>query len=191
MDQFTNLVDTILDIQQKKGSAFVAISGLGGSGKTFLTNQLEIAIPESRIIYVDDFYKTEAERGDVHSSENIISNCFDWDRIENVIRLFQEGRAVCYQKYDWVKNIRDGWVEMHPQSITILEGLYCLQDRFLPHYDLSVWVDAPRDVRMERIFKRDLEWKRAWHKIWMDQDDRYVAAEHPEKKAHIIYGNTK
>lgn len=187
MDQFAQLVEKILDIQQKKGSAFVAISGLGGSGKTFLTKKLEAALLESRIIYVDDFYKTEEERGDVHSSENIISNCFDWDRIENVIRLFQEGKAVCYQKYNWEKNIREGWVEMYPQSITILEGIYSLQDRFLPYYDLSVWVEAPRELRRERIINRDQEWKRKWLDTWMEQDDRYFALEQPAQKAHIIY----
>ena len=133
------------------------------------------------------FYKTEEERGEIHSSKSVISNCFDWDRIETVIRMFQEGRAVCYQKYNWVKNIREGWVEMYPKSITILEGIYCLQDRFLPHYDLSVWVEAPRDIRADRIVKRDPQWKHAWHKVWMDQDDRYVVAEQPAYKADIIY----
>jgi len=189
MDQFGSLVEKILNCQKQKGSAFVAISGLGGSGKTTLTAQLERAIPDVRIIYVDDFYKTQEERGEDHSSKDIISNCFDWDRIETVIRLFQEGKAVCYQKYNWIKNIREGWVEMQPKSITILEGIYCLQERFLPHYDLSVWVEAPRDIRLARIQKRDPEWKHAWHKVWMDQDDRYVAVEKPHKKAHIIYSN--
>lgn len=187
MDQFSQLVDTILNIQEKKGSAFVAISGLGGSGKTFLTNQLEAAIAKSRIIYVDDFYKTEEERNGIHSSDSVISNCFDWNRLEMTVRLFQQGNAVCYQKYNWDKNIREGWVEMNPQSITILEGLYCLQDRFLPHYDLSVWVDTPRDLRRERIIKRDQEWKRKWLDVWMEQDDRYVEVEQPAQKAHIIY----
>ncbi len=187
MDRFSSLLEQIMELQKKKGSVFVAISGLGGSGKTTLTQRLERAIPDARIIYVDDFYKTEEERGELHSSQTVISNCFDWDRIEDVIRLFQEGRAVCYQKYNWEKNIREAWVEMYPKSITILEGIYCLQDRFLPYYDLAVWVDAPRDIRLDRIRKRDPEWKHAWHTVWMDQDDRYLEKESPQKKANIIY----
>ncbi len=187
MDQFDDLVEKILACQKQKGSAFVAISGLGGSGKTFLTKRLEQRISDSRIIYVDDFYKTEQERGEIHSSQNIISNCFDWDRIENVIRLFQEGKAICYQKYNWEKNIREAWVEMHPKSITILEGIYALQERFLPYYDLSVWVDAPFDLRRQRIINRDQEWKRKWLDTWMEQDERYFLAEQPAQKADIIY----
>ena len=187
MDQFRSLVEKIIDCHKTKGRAFIAVSGLGGSGKTTLSKKLIEHIPGSTIIHVDDFYKTEEERSQTHGSEEIISNCFDWDRMDKVFGNVRAGRGVCYQKYNWEKNIREGWVEMDPQSITILEGIYCLQDRFLPHYDLAVWVDAPRDIRMQRVLKRDPEWKHPWWNLWMDQDDRYVAAEKPHEKAHLIY----
>lgn len=187
MDQFSLLVEKIIECHKNKGRAVIAISGLGGSGKTTLRKKLIAEIPHARFIDVEDFYKTEAERKENHGSDDIISNCFDWDRMETVFALLQEGRGLCYQKYNLDKNIREGWVEIDPHGITILDGIYCLQDRFLPHYDLSVWVDAPRDIRMERVLKRDPEWKHKWWNLWMDQDDRYVEVENPAQKAHIVY----
>lgn len=188
MISFEDIVQSIYSVREKQGTVFVGVSGLGGSGKTTLTKKLEQQIAQARIIHVDDFYKTPEQRAGIHNSESVISSCFDWDRLDIILQHIRSGRGFCYQKYNWEKHVLDEWVEVNPQNITILEGIYCLQDRFLPHYDLSIWVDTPREVRFERGIKRDGEGHRdLWENIWMKQDDRYFEVERPDQKAHVIF----
>ncbi|PIR04480.1 MAG: hypothetical protein COV59_00695 [Candidatus Magasanikbacteria bacterium CG11_big_fil_rev_8_21_14_0_20_39_34] len=194
---YGDLVEKIKDLQQKKELVFVGISGLGGSGKSTLSSRLHDEMKDATLVCVDHFYLPSEKRGKTHNSENIISNCFDWDRLESFLTaLSKPGCCTRYQKYNWNTDCLDDWVNIHSEGLVIVEGIYCLQDRLAHKYDLSVWVDTPVELRFERSIQRDKEGRfkgkseeeirKMWKEIWIPQDDRYFQKYRPDMKADIL-----
>ncbi len=59
--------------------------------------------------------------------------------------------------------------------------------------DLSVrvWVDAPRQVRLERGVARDGEQSRStWETVWMPNELAYVERDDPLACAHMVVDGT-
>ena len=58
---------------------------------------------------------------------------------------------------------------------------------FREAYDLRVWVDAPRELRLARGIARDGEEAReVWEKQWMPSEDRYGECDDPISAAQMI-----
>lgn len=58
---------------------------------------------------------------------------------------------------------------------------------FRDAYDVRVWVEAPREVRLARGVARDGEGARATlTEVWMPSEDRYVERDDPIPSAHLV-----
>jgi uridine kinase len=69
----------------------------------------------------------------------------------------------------------------------VVEGVCALHRRFRDAYDLRVWVDAPRDLRLARGVARDGEEARGrWLEVWMPMEDRYVDRDDPVSAADLV-----
>src|SRR3989338_10990931 len=110
----------------------IGIDGLGASGKTTLAKKIAAKISNVTIVHTDDFYKSLDQRT-VGLVPEIISPDFDWDRME-----------------------REVFKKNH-EGIVIVVGVYALQKRFLPYYDFTIWVEAPREARIKRMIEREGE----------------------------------
>ncbi|MFD9627597.1 hypothetical protein [Peribacillus muralis] len=53
--------------------------------------------------------------------------------------------------------------------------MYSTRKELARHYDFTIWVECPRDQRLERGLERDGEEARQmWEHNWMIQEDYYV-----------------
>jgi len=60
--------------------------------------------------------------------------------------------------------------------MVVIEGVYTLRPELRPLYDVRIWVECPRRLRLARGLARDGEAARArWERDWMPAEDRYVA----------------
>lgn len=69
----------------------------------------------------------------------------------------------------------------------IVEGVTASRVAFRPYLAFSIWIETPRDVRLQRGLARDggastLEQWRAW----MAAEDEYVARERPAEHADVV-----
>jgi len=77
--------------------------------------------------------------------------------------------------------------EVRPEGVVVIEGVCALHRRFRDAYDLKVWVDAPREVRLARGVARDGEAARStWEDVWMPMEDAYVERDDPVSAADLI-----
>jgi cytidylate kinase len=54
-------------------------------------------------------------------------------------------------------------------------------------WDVQIWVDAPRDVRLRRARERDgSALLHRWLEDWMPSEERYAAREQPELRADLV-----
>ncbi|MBT4153250.1 MAG: hypothetical protein HOE53_01225 [Candidatus Magasanikbacteria bacterium] len=188
------LIATLTQKANRKSPFVVGVSGLGNAGKSTITKALLKQLPEAYIVHIDDFYKPVKEREGEHHSEQIISTCFDWDRLEtDVFDQIAAGKdRLTYDIYDWVRTEIDRCTCIPLSGIIIVEGIYALQDRFLPKYDFTVWIDTPEEERDVRARKRyNDEFYALWKNVWIGQDRRYIHAHRPAERADAIISGHK
>ena len=135
----------------KKGRIVIAIDGKCGSGKTTLASELQKHI-DCSVVHADDFTvpfemktpeRLSLPGGNLHS-ERMIEELFE--------RLDQD--VIEYHPFDYsIGRIADR-LERVDRDIVIVEGSYSLLPCFWPYYDRCYIIDAPLDVRLERIRKR-------------------------------------
>jgi len=76
--------------------------------------------------------------------------------------------------------------------VVIAEGVGALSRHLVDVWDLTVWVEAPSGVRLQRGVARDgEESRRQWTDVWMPEEDAYVDAERPDLAAEIVIDGTQ
>jgi uridine kinase len=161
-------------LQPMRAFAFVGIGGRGGSGKTTLAR----SIPGAQLVSTDEFWD---------GSE------FDLTRLRReVVEPLLEDREARFHGFDWAQRRPHGSVRIvRPDGVVVVEGVCALHRLFREAYDLRIWVDAPRDVRLARGVARDGEQARStWENVWMPMEDRYIERDDPVTSADLVVDGT-
>jgi uridine kinase len=153
------------------GKAFmIAITGGSGSGKTTLARALHSKLGAARatLMTEDNYYYGRAHYGEaaLKMGNAELEATFDFDSPANKdmahlrrdIEALKRGESVEQPVYDFPNHDRKhGAVKrIEPRQVVIVEGIHVLSDlSFLPLFDLTVFVDAPADLRLIRRIRRD------------------------------------
>lgn len=183
-----HLLRDFLSAQPKNGDFYlIAVDGRGGSGKTVLGEYLTKLLPDFLILNGDDYFEPtpgETAWGD-----------FNDDRFaEDVITPLRKGQQIItYRPYDW-------HTEPHisEKKLTVKKGV-CIERSFSFNFDLDwdlkIWVEAPRDLSLQRGLERDQMPREqavaAWEKIWRPREDSHIESVDPLKTADIVLDGTK
>lgn len=153
-----------------RGYLLVGIGGRGGSGKTTLAR----SIPGAQVVSTDEFWDGTG---------------FELSRLRSeVFEPILNDEPAEYHAYSWElrRPLEQDRVVL-PEGVIVVEGVCALHVLFREAYDLRIWVDAPRELRLERGIERDGEGARAvWETQWMPSEDRYIARDDPISVAHLI-----
>ncbi len=162
-------IELIETARAGRSLVLVGIGGRGGAGKTTLAR----AIPGAQVVPTDAFWNGEG---------------FDLARLRReVLEPLGRGEAARYGAYDWASRTQGGERTVEPHGVVVIEGVCALHRMFRDAYDVRIWVEAPRDVRLARGVARDGEAARAeWEERWMPSEDRYVERDDPVPSAHVV-----
>jgi len=68
-----------------------------------------------------------------------------------------------------------------------LEGVSSTRRELDVPWDLTIWVEAPKEERLRRGIGRDGEHMRQqWEEVWEVEEDAYVQTQHPERHADVV-----
>jgi uridine kinase len=181
------ILNRVHQLSTSKQLVLIGIDGCGGSGKSTFAAELSSSLGLVPVIHVDDFYKPSQERSRITSSQPVGWQ-FDWQRLErDVLKPLNAGGEANYQWYDWTLDCLADWRNIKALSPIILEGIYALRPELSMYYDLRLWIECPRDVRLQRGLERDGAHARSqWEDDWMKEEDRYIASYSPHLQAHTI-----
>jgi uridine kinase len=156
-------------VRRGRALTLVGIGGFGCAGKTTLARM----IPQAQIISTDEFW--DGER-------------FDLDRVRaEVLEPFARGEAARFQSFDWVAQRARGKRLVPAQGLVVVEGVCALHRTLRDAYDLRLWVDAPRAVRLARALAREGDDARAaWEERWLPSEERYARADDPVSCADLV-----
>ena len=95
MSSFKNLVAEIKQVAKKKQHTIIGITGYGGSGKSYLANQLKdhFSINDDQVVRIDNLY------GQNPRGPNIFDQS-DWNLIGNILQESSAGKRLRYQGKD-------------------------------------------------------------------------------------------
>ena len=172
-------------------TTLVAIDGLTCAGKSTLADQVAGGLQDAAVVGLDSFYRPLAteERTTLGPQESY-DRYFDWERLrrEVLVPLSMHSRAR-YRRYDWVTDSIAEWHEIEPRGVVIVEGVYSTRPELRPYFGVTVYVDAPREVRLARLLDRGYP-DISWVAHWMAGEDWYAEHLQPTRQvALVVHGS--
>lgn len=154
---------------------YVGIDGFGGAGKSCLAAWLAAEVPRAVVVPVDDFAGPQIPE-------------WDWARLQRqVLDPLREGRHAHYQRWDWDSDRGAEWHDVPPGRMLLIEGVSATRRELDVAWDLTVWVETPKDVRRARALERDgPELMSRWLEDWIPAELAYVAREHPQDRVDFV-----
>ncbi|HWG28662.1 uridine kinase family protein [Actinospica sp.] len=179
------------------GFALIGIDGTGGSGKSALARELAELLggPDgataATIVNGDDFYREmdPEERLRLGPAEGY-ELYYDWERLrEEVLAPLTSGHSASYRRYDWPSGrIVPGELHSVPHTgFVIVEGVQAVRPELEGYYDLTVFVDTPFDLAMERMLARGHDHGPGdWEQRWQASEKYYFAATDPWTRLDLV-----
>lgn len=141
----------------------IGVAGGSGSGKTYFARALHtrLGAAASAIIYQDNYYIDQSARFD-HDGGSVNfdhPSSLDFDLLAEHLGNLKDGNAIKIPMYDFVTHTRQKeTINQTPQQVILVDGILLLsQPHVRQHFDLSVFVDTPEQLRYDRRLKRDVE----------------------------------
>ncbi len=204
MDTIESLKQELL-IKYKKPNLdrpfIVAIDGLSGAGKTTLVQKLQNNLERVVILHIDNHIVRREHRYNTGYDEWFEYYQLQWDVTYLKEQLFdklhqneQQLQLLFYNSE--TDTMSENTINILPNSIVIIEGIFLLRDEWKAYYDYIVFVDCSREVRYERVLNRDTyigdlghRLKKYQNRYWI-AEDYYLRKQQPLKYAHTKFIST-
>jgi uridine kinase len=179
-----NLTELHKAISEKLSSSnrtiILTIDGPAGAGKTTLAQEIAIAFPGTEVIHMDDLY-----RGWLLTLGPTLTR-----ELQSILDQLIECEEITYGKFDWAENKIGHLHSFSTPSLLVLEGVGAGQEAIAQSVDISVWVDIPIPVGLERVLKRDGASIASQMELFLLDQEAYFTAELPQERADFqIPGN--
>ncbi len=189
VEQAAKAVEAVLQETPSRGGSvrIVAVDGAGGSGKTTLAEGVAGYLGDCVVVHGDDFYRPmpDDEREQLDAEQGY-QRYFDWQRLEaQVLEPLRAQLAARYQLYDWGTGQLGSWREIAPETVVIVEGVYSARPELADYYDLTVYVDTPRELCLQRLRGRGQN-SDEWINRWRAAEDYYIDTTQPQTRAALV-----
>ena len=174
------LVTKAASLQKERGfGARIAIDGPSGSGKTTLAFKLVEMFDLAFVVQTDTFHiPLEAARR-LLPEKGRPGAMIDWQRFrETVLHRQSRGEEI---RIDWIHPLTGELAAAHvvdPRTILICDGTFSTRSELQSLYDFRLFVDAPAEIRRERITLRDAtmgaDWTDYIQNVWIPEENRYL-----------------
>jgi len=185
-------------------STLVAISGIDGSGKGYLTRELDRRLRDRgltvAVINVDGWLRLPQERfSSTRPAEHFYTSAFRFeDMFEKLVVPLRERRWVSVEA-DFADETASAYRKFRYQfsdiDVILLEGIYLLKREYQHHYDASLWIACSFDTALKRAVARAQEGLppeetvRAYRQIYFPAQEIHFRRDSPREAASLILDN--
>jgi uridine kinase len=179
----------------------VAIDGASGSGKSTFARWLADEF-EAVLVQSDDFFAAGISNAewDARTPQERAADAIDWRRVRvEALEPLLAAKPAKWHAFDFAAGFRpDGtyamrsdFIEREPASVIVLEGAYSTGGALTDLIDLTVLVEAPTEVRRDRVSAREeREFLAAWHARWDAAEEVYFTQMRPRSSFDLVVTNT-
>ncbi len=141
-------------------SLLVGISGLSGSGKTFMLSHLKTALGANAcFISMDDYYKPyEQQQQDEQGVTNFdLPDALEYERFITDVAQLLMGRPVMLRKYQFENfGAEEQFIQLDPAPIVIAEGLFVFHfPEVRNQMSLRFFIESDLAISLQRRLDRD------------------------------------
>ena len=179
-----------LSLADQIPTPIILIDGRAGAGKSSFAEELRNELfwqsdAAPTLIHMDDLYP--GWEGLAAGSSYLV---------QSILEPLSKAKPAAWQKWDWISGRRgeptepgNGWREFAGGNLLIVEGSGSLSRQSRELAQLSVWIEAPRDVRRARWEARDAGRFDDFWGIWQAQEDHFFETEKSSNLADWIIEN--
>lgn len=182
-DVWCPILAEVSRLAERGRSAFVAIDGRCGSGKTRLSQVLG-GLFFCNVLHMDDFYLPFDRRPE--NWRQIPGGNMDFQRLrEEVLSPLREGRGALYRPYCCAKGEMGEGTWLEPRPLTVVEGSYSQHPSMGESYDLTIFLTCSREVQKSRLLLREGEGFGAFEQRWIPMEENYFRTFAVESKSSL------
>jgi len=135
----------------------IGITGLSGSGKTYLTEGIEKLYPnEVQTISQDMYYKGTTGNALDYNFDTL--SAIEIKKLHSDISGLKANETIQHPDYDFSTHKRTSYKLIYPKKIILLEGhLIFLDEEIRALTDIMVYLKVERDRALIRRIKRDMK----------------------------------
>ena len=207
MFNIQHLIATILETRRQvpaQRSVLVAISGIDGCGKGYVTAMIGDALKawELNAVAINgDGWLNLPNRRFNHQkpAEHFYANAFRFQEMFTQLILPLRDRRSIAIEVDFVEEIASDYrkhvYEFKDVDVILLEAIYLLQPAFIYYYDLSFWIDCSFETALERALARGQEGLSpeattdAYFTIYFPAQEIHFQRDNPRSLATAIVNN--
>lgn len=170
---YQELLNNLRKIETTSPRVF-AIDGVAGSGKTTLASQLQLDLPGSQVVHMDDLYSGWKDP----LSQDLIRRVCD-----EILNPFLKGHEVIYRKFNWHQGVFDETIRISPTQTLLLEGVGAAQSAFRKTLSRIIWVEIDPESGFKRVIARDGEKVKTEMLNFLKDQNKHFSAELTDKAA--------
>ncbi len=188
MVMISQLADKIIEEYERyasKNLLTVAISGIDGSGKSYITDLLQKELEERKYntanINIDPWQNPISVRlRKENAAVNVYENIFRWDAFfQQLIFPLQKNKGI-YLETEGIRSDSDVYYRLvydyNDLDILLIEGILLFKKEYRLYYDYKIWIDCSFEAGLKRAIKRNVE-KLPADKLIDDYNSFYYAAQ--------------
>jgi len=204
------IVQAIISARNKlsaSNSLLVAMSGIDGSGKSFLASKTVECLKRKNfnvvLIGLDAWHTPSHIRfNEVHPAEHFYKHAFRFDDLfELVVNPLKRDRSV--QTTVKLTRLPENDFYTHTYNFTeidviVLEGIFLLKRHLRENYDLAFWIECSFETALQRAVSRNQEGLtgdeiiRDYETIYFPAQRIHFAADDPKSSAdEIIFNDSR
>lgn len=157
------------------GARWIALDGLGASGKTTLAEVLARHVPGLVVVHVDDFTRP---------------GTVGWERDRFAAQVHEPllaGASARYQRWHWTSPEPTEWCTIPAGSSVLVEGIGASEPPQGMLWDRVLWLSAPEPVRMRRAADRDPGRFGCWTQNWRPIEQEWFEESAPWRRADLVW----
>ncbi|MBD2295740.1 uridine kinase [Anabaena sphaerica FACHB-251] len=201
-----DLADSILQKQSELSvdrGFLVAVSGIDGSGKGYITEKLITALNHQNVnavsINLDAWHKLPSER---FNSENLAQHFYHHafhfdDLFQQLILPLKNQRMINLTTVlTGITGISQTYnYQFENVDVIVLEGIFLLKRSLQHFYDFKIWIDCSFATALERAIQRNQEGIPLeqiiddYQKIYFPAQKEHLSIDNPKSIADVIYIN--
>lgn len=136
----------------------IGICGATGSGKSWFASKLKNALGRDACIFTLDSYYKNVEYINTLEYRHDNPNAINYDKAYNDLSVLLSGNELNMPVYDYGSHKVVSEVIYTLTPVIIVEGLFAFSDeRIRSIMNMRIWIEAHKDIRLERRIKRDIE----------------------------------